>query len=73
MLKEEVIELDGNPGRAFSFTLTNLPIADGIGRGRLWSWSSGRLYQVLVLGKKDKVESKATDRYFESFKLVTPK
>ncbi len=72
LIVEEEIELDGHPGRAFTFALPEGDIPDGMGKARHFLVRN-RHYQVMVVGTKAKIEDKATDKFLKSFKLTGAK
>jgi len=69
LIEEEVIELDGHPGRAFLYAMPEGDIPDGMGKSRHFLVKN-RFYQVMAVGTRAKVRDKATDRFLESFKLT---
>ncbi len=68
LIQAKEITLDKEyPGREYEFEAAKIP--GGIFRARAYL-VNGRLYQLIVAGKKDFATSKEADQFLDSFKLV---
>ena len=68
VLSSTDITLDGNPGKEFNAEGKVTNPGDGSLRGRIYLVKN-RLYQIIVVGLKDKTPATDIDKYLQSFKL----
>ncbi len=68
VLSSSDVSLSDNPGREFSASGKVTTAGDGSLRGRIYLVKN-RLYQIIVVGLKDKVKTEDVDKFLKSFKL----
>lgn len=68
--EDQAIQLNGYPGRAFSFDVPDRIVAGG-GSARVHVFLAGeRLYTVNVIGQQEFVDKPDTDRFLDGFEII---
>ena len=69
LLNKKDIKLGAIPGKEIEYTMPLPGNKVGMGRSRIFL-DKTRLYQVLIVGEKDKVVSKSGDDFLKSFDVT---